>query len=122
MDFAALLLTLMEIWLWTGAAVALVFLTWGIDRIDPDARGAYVFRPLMVPAILMLWPLVLWRWARLEAKAGTFMARYRPLRRAHPAAAVLLCAAMALLLSMGLSARQDWPAGIAPVQISEAGE
>jgi len=122
LDLAAFLLMLIHVWLWTGAAVALVFLTWGIDRIDEDARGVYVFRVLLVPAILLLWPLVLWRWWRLEVQAGAFMARYRPVRRAHPVAAGLMCAAMVLLLTLGLSARQDWPADIAPVQISEAGQ
>lgn len=49
-----------------GAAVALAFLTVGIERIDPAARGAYAFRPLLVPGLVLLWPLVLWRWRRLK--------------------------------------------------------
>lgn len=122
MDFASLLLSAMTVWLWIGGAVALVFLTWGVDRIDEDARGAYVFRLLLIPGILLLWPLVLWRWWRIEAQAAPWLSRYRPVRAAHPAAAVLMCAAMALLLALGLSARQDWPAEIAPVQLSEAAE
>ncbi len=44
MDFAAAILEYAEIWAWIGAAVAAVFLTVGIDRIDENARGAYVFR------------------------------------------------------------------------------
>lgn len=49
-----------------GAAVALVFLAAGIERVDPAARGAYAFRPLLLPGLVLLWPLVLWRWRRLE--------------------------------------------------------
>ena len=49
-----------------GAAVALAFLTFGIERVDPAARGAYAFRPLLLPGLVLLWPLVLWRRRRLE--------------------------------------------------------
>ena len=49
-----------------GLAVALVFLVWGIDRVDPSAHGAYAFRPLLVPGVTLLWPVVLLRWAWLE--------------------------------------------------------
>lgn len=49
-----------------GAVVALAFLTVGIERIDPAARGAYAFRPLLLPGLILLWPLVLWRWRRSE--------------------------------------------------------
>ena len=45
-----------------GAGVAIGFLFIGLDRIDPAARGAYAFRPLLVPGLVLLWPLVLWRW------------------------------------------------------------
>lgn len=49
-----------------GVVVALVFLAVGIERVDPAARGAYAFRPLLLPGLILLWPLVLWRWRRLE--------------------------------------------------------
>lgn len=49
-----------------GLAVAAVFLLWGIDRIDPTATGAYAFRPLLIPGVVLLWPAVLLRWAWLE--------------------------------------------------------
>ena len=49
-----------------GLAVAAVFLLWGIDRIDPAATGAYAFRPLLIPGVVLLWPAVLLRWAWLE--------------------------------------------------------
>ena len=51
-----------------GAAVALVFLLWGIARIDPAASGAYAFRPLLAPGVVLLWPAVLLRWIWLERR------------------------------------------------------
>jgi hypothetical protein len=33
--------------------------------VDPAARGAYAFRPLLLPGLVLLWPLVAWRWAVL---------------------------------------------------------
>jgi len=45
-----------------GLAVGLAFLFRGLGRIDPAARGAYAFRPLLLPGLVLLWPLVLWRW------------------------------------------------------------
>ncbi|MCC6716492.1 MAG: hypothetical protein IT555_01280 [Acetobacteraceae bacterium] len=52
-----------------GVVVAVAFLFLGLDRIDPAARGAYAFRPLLVPGLVLLWPLVLWRW-RVLARSG----------------------------------------------------
>jgi hypothetical protein len=49
-----------------GAAVAVAFLLVGIDRIDAAARGSYAVRPILVPGLILLWPLVLWRWIALE--------------------------------------------------------
>jgi len=48
-----------------GALISALFLLFGIDRIDAAARGAYAFRPLLVPGLVLLWPLVLWRWLAL---------------------------------------------------------
>lgn len=50
-----------------GLGVAIVFLLFAIDRIDEAAYGAYAVRPLLVPGIVMLWPVVLVRWRVLEA-------------------------------------------------------
>ena len=47
-----------------GGAVAATFLAFGLDRIDPAARGGYAFRPLLVPGLILLWPLVLVTWRR----------------------------------------------------------
>lgn len=117
---AATLLTLVEIWLWVGAAVAVAFLFWGIDRIDEDARGAYAFRVLLVPGILLLWPLVLWRWWVLETGRDRWAKRHDPPRRAHVWASLAMSAAIAAALVLGLGARQDWPADIAPERVGQS--
>ena len=60
--------------LWTyggiGAAVALGFVLIGMDRVDPAARGAYAVRPLLLPGLVLLWPVVALRWAILERRRG----------------------------------------------------
>ena len=48
-----------------GFVVGVAFLFLGIGRVDPAARGAYAFRPLLLPGLMMLWPFVLLRWALL---------------------------------------------------------
>lgn len=52
------------IYLWIGVAVALLFLTLGIERVDPASRGTYAFRPLLLPGATLLWPFVVRRWAQ----------------------------------------------------------
>ena len=59
----------MAVWIGLGLAVAVAFLTIGIDRVDPAARGAYAVRPLLVPGIVLLWPMVILRWRSLVTGA-----------------------------------------------------
>jgi hypothetical protein len=61
---------LLLLWAAPGLLVAVAFLSVGIDRIDHAAAGAYAFRPLLIPGILLLWPLVLWRWIVLVRSRG----------------------------------------------------
>jgi hypothetical protein len=65
MQVAELIVRIVQIYAVIGFAAAVAFLTIGIERIDPVARGAFVFRILLVPGIVLLWPLVLWRWRAL---------------------------------------------------------
>lgn len=109
-----------KIWGAIGLLVSVAFLLIGIDRIDEDARGAYIFRPLLVPAILLIWPLVLWRWYILETDNDQWASRYRPPRVVHLAAALILAVGVIAFTLVGLSQRQVWPSGYEPVQLSEA--
>ena len=46
-----------------GSIVALLFVFFGIGRIDPSARGApLTFRALVFPGVVAMWPLILRRW------------------------------------------------------------
>ncbi len=53
-----------------GGLVALAFVLVGIDRIDGAAHGAYLVRPLLLPGLTLLWPIVVVRWIRLEREKG----------------------------------------------------
>ncbi|WP_350335377.1 hypothetical protein [Coralliovum pocilloporae] len=66
MTLAETIISGVEIYGIIGLVIAGLFLFVGLDRVDPAAKDAYAFRPLLVPGIVVLWPLVLWRWAQLE--------------------------------------------------------
>ena len=54
-----------------GILFALAFLTFGIGRIDPGARGAGLgFRLMVFPGVVALWPLMLARWITGGAPQG----------------------------------------------------
>jgi len=65
MAFAELIVVACAAHLALGLAFAVPFVTFGIGRIDPDARqGTLGFRLLIVPGATLLWPLLLARWVR----------------------------------------------------------
>lgn len=48
-----------------GLVFALAFVTAGVQRVDPAARGGtWGFRLLILPGAAALWPLLLARWLR----------------------------------------------------------
>lgn len=118
MNQAEFLLKLVQGWGILGTMVAIPFLTFGMDQVDEDARGAYVFRLLIVPGVLLIWPLVLWRWYVLANGRDVWAARYRPPRKAHSAFALVMPVCILGLIGTGLMVRQTWPADIAPVQLT----
>jgi hypothetical protein len=61
---ATLFVGLTTIYFAIGAVFAVPFVTRGVDRIDPMARGAgWGFRALILPGTVLFWPLLLVRWA-----------------------------------------------------------
>jgi VIT1/CCC1 family predicted Fe2+/Mn2+ transporter len=52
------------VYLAIGVMVALGFVILGVTRVDHAAKGAYAFRALLVPGIVMLWPYIGLRWLR----------------------------------------------------------
>lgn len=115
METAELILDLASWWGWIGLVVGAAFLTFGIDRIDENARGAYVFRPLLLPAVILIWPLVLWRWAVLETGSDFWPNRHRPPRRAHRFAALGFVIIIPVVILAGLAIKQTWPEAFEPV-------
>lgn len=113
-------LTFVEIWCWTGFAVAALFLVFGIHKIDEDADGAVAFRPLLIVGIMLVWPLVLWRWFLLATDRDQWRRRHVPPRATHLYAALFLVAAILISITLSLALRQTWPADIAPERLSEA--
>ena len=55
-------------YLFIGLGVAAVFLSFGLGRVDEEARGAYLFRILLIPGVIGLWPLVGWRWFQISRR------------------------------------------------------
>ena len=117
-----MLITLAEWWLYIGAAVAAVFLTIGIDRIDEDARGAYVFRPLLIPGVLLIWPIVLWRWYVLETGQEDWAKRYRPGRSAHGKWWLIFGVIIPLIFLGAMILRQSWPGDFEPQRLEPPSE
>ena len=120
MDVSAFIIAALGIWGYLGLTVAIIFLVIGIDRIDENARGAYAFRPLLIPGIIVLWPLVAWRWFQLERGADPWEARYRAPVRAHGVVAIVLAILLPAIFLGSLALRQTWPAGVEPALIQPA--
>ncbi|NLS18644.1 hypothetical protein HGP16_19005 [Rhizobium sp. P40RR-XXII] len=55
----------LSLWAGVGLIVAAAFLLYGFDKVDPGAHDAYAVRPLLIPGLVLLWPLVIWRWLSL---------------------------------------------------------
>lgn len=48
-----------------GSLFALAFVTVGVTRIDPAARGTpAAFRLMILPGVVALWPLLAAKWVR----------------------------------------------------------
>lgn len=122
MTTAETLVALSQAWGALGALVAVAFVTVGIGRIDPDARGAYAFRPLIIPGVILLWPLVLWRWWVLETGRDQWRLRHLPPRRSHAVVWGLLAVVIPAVFITSLAIRQPWPSDVKPVRLSETGE
>lgn len=114
---ASFLVWLGSAWLYCGAAVAVLFVLIGLGRVEENARGAYIFRPLIIPGILLLWPLVLWRWFVLETGGEAWRKRYRPPRAAHGRVWIALAIIIPAIFILSLAIRQSWPPESGAVQL-----
>ena len=56
---------LLDLYLLIGLLFAIAFVTIGVPRVDPTARGAGAgFRLLILPGSVALWPVLLRKWWR----------------------------------------------------------
>ncbi|AMV27407.1 hypothetical protein VT84_23610 [Gemmata sp. SH-PL17] len=54
-----------------GSAFAVAFITVGVGRLDPAARGtSWRFRALIFPGSAALWPVLAVKWARANGGAS----------------------------------------------------
>jgi hypothetical protein len=69
---AKILLTVAAAYIACGLLFGLVFIVWGVGRVDAAARGTPVgFRLLILPGVVAWWPLLLVRWLHaLRAERG----------------------------------------------------
>lgn len=109
MENAQGLLMAGQAYVWTGIAVAVAFLGWGLDRIDSKGDGSWMFRPLLVPGVILIWPLVLWRWKVLERARDNLQNRHRPPLTGQRLIGLLLVVAIPVMLIGGLLLRQNGP-------------
>ena len=119
MTTASTIVWIATAWIYAGTAVAVIFLSLGIDRVDDSARSSYTFRPLLVPAILLLWPLVWWRWLRLETGVDADRGRDRAVRAAHGWVWAALTILIPLLFFGAMYLRQTPPSGEPAIKLGE---
>ncbi len=112
------LLMLGMIYLYIGAAIAVVFLLFGLGRIDENAQDAWIFRPLLIPGVLLIWPLVLWRWWVLH-KGEEKLDRHRMPRIRQERVQLTFIIVIPVILVTALVVRQD-PTALEPPVLIEA--
>lgn len=111
-DAAQTLIAGAQLWLGVGAVVAAAFLVAGIDRVEPNAKGGYVFRVLIAPGLCLLWPIVLLRWRLAASGRENWRDRHSPQRRAIGWMGFVFAGLIALILTTAFVVRPD---GTAPV-------
>lgn len=71
MGIAQTILAGAGLYLAAGALFALVFLAFGVARMDPAARGTHLgVRLVLAPGVILTWPLLLVRWILHRPDAG----------------------------------------------------
>ena len=109
---ARLIVDLAELYAIVGAMVAAWFLLLRLDRDHPGAHGAYAFRPLLIPGLMLLWPLVLLR------SAGRMASIPHHIRPTHLRVWMVLSICLPLLLFGAVALRQNGPTEAPPVRIA----
>lgn len=118
LETAAALVEGLKIYFWIGLGVSALFLVVGVDRIVEAARGSYIFRVLLIPGVIVLWPLVLIRWAMLESGREP-STRQRTYRSTHACVWLLLAVLLPAALAGAMVLRSQGPME-APAVLIEA--
>ena len=105
---AALIVDIGMYYVIAGAAVAALFVTVGVGMVSPGARGSWLFRPLLIPGAVLLWPLVAAIWVK-RWRTPPEPALQRPPRRLQDRLALALVLALPVILAVGISLRQNGP-------------
>jgi hypothetical protein len=113
------LIALTTWYLYAGAAVAAVFIAFGIGRMDENAQGAWIFRPLLIPGVMLIWPLVIWRCIVLW-RGEEKLDRHRMPRKAQERATLVFVSAIPLIILLAISVKQDAEALAPPVLLEAA--
>ncbi|MCY4304038.1 MAG: hypothetical protein OXC62_04535 [Aestuariivita sp.] len=114
---AETLVFLIQVWLGVGALVAGAFLLIGIGQVDEDAHGAFAFRPLLIPGILVIWPLVIWRWWVVSTGRDINRHIKAAPRRSHGIVTILLMIILVGTLLISFAIHQERSINIAPVKL-----
>ena len=70
MGIASVILAVMGAYLGIGLLFAIVFVAFGVERVDSAVHGSnWRFRVLILPGSAALWPMLALRWVR-AARAG----------------------------------------------------
>jgi hypothetical protein len=79
---AEVVVTVLQLYGVAGLLFAAVFVTRGVNAIDPLARTApWSFRLLIVPGVTLWWPLLAYRWAAGAQTPPTELNAHRRLAR-----------------------------------------
>ncbi|MDY6936319.1 MAG: hypothetical protein SWY16_01530 [Cyanobacteriota bacterium] len=59
------LIQVVRAYVFAGLVFAVLFVAFGIQRVDPDAQGPNIgFRLVIIPGLCVFWPLFATRWMR----------------------------------------------------------
>lgn len=101
---AKIIVTLAGAYLATGLVVGVAFLLFQVEKQDPACRGAYAFRPLLLPGLALLWPIVLLKWASRGQTGAPTVTTIRH-KRAHRLIWSVLMLFIAVILGIAVSIR-----------------
>jgi len=116
----ATLISVAEIYLGIGAVLGVLFLVFLLGRVDRSATGSWAFRPLLLPGLILLWPLVAWRLWR-PADHGDPGRQHRPPRRLQGWLGVVLIVSVPVILAIAILIDGPSLIDVPPVRLDPPG-